>query len=191
LGPSNKFRQKIGGDKKLAYLSRIWLGIRLKFQVRGNVSPQSGFYVGPRTRVWAPNSLQIGRNCKMGSDCVVEVDGKIGNDVLISSKVGIVGRTDHGFREIGTPVHLSTWVGVSEGSKLSQPVEIGNDVWIGYGATILSGVTIGSFAVVAAGAVVVHNVDENQIVAGNPATPIGTRFSREQLIEHKTKMGRE
>jgi acetyltransferase-like isoleucine patch superfamily enzyme len=175
----------------LTYLSRIWLSIRLKFQVRSNVTSGAGFYVGPRTRVWAPNSLQIGRNCKLGSDCVVEVDGKIGNDVLISSKVGIIGRTDHGFREIGIPVHSSTWVGDSAISNLSQPVEIGNDVWIGYGATILSGVTIGSFAVIAAGAVVVHNIDENQIVAGNPATPIGTRFSRDQLIEHKTKMSRE
>ena len=172
----------------MGFLSRVWLGLRIGIRVRGNISKGPGFYIGPRTRLWAPNFLQIGRDCKIGSDCVLEVDGKIGDHVLISSKVGLVGRTDHGFREVGVPVHLSTWVGDYPGSKLSLPIEIGDDVWVGYGATILSGVKIGNFSVVAAGSVVTRDVDENTIVAGNPARPISRRFNQEELSAHKNRI---
>lgn len=60
-------------------------------------------------------------------------------------------------------------------------VVIGNDVWIGSGATILSGVTIGDGAVVAAGAVVSRDVGPYQVVSGNPACVIKTRFSEEVI----------
>lgn len=58
-------------------------------------------------------------------------------------------------------------------------VIIGNDVWLAYGCTILSGVTIGNGAVVAARSVVTKSVEPYQIVAGNPAKPIGWRFDEE------------
>jgi len=40
---------------------------------------------------------------------------------------------------------------------------------VGSGATILCGLTIGESAIVGAGSVVVHDVPDNAIVAGNPA----------------------
>lgn len=58
-------------------------------------------------------------------------------------------------------------------------VMIGNDVWLAFGCTILSGVTIGDGAVVAARSVVTRCVAPYQIVAGNPAKPIGWRFDEE------------
>lgn len=54
-------------------------------------------------------------------------------------------------------------------------VIIGDRVWIGYRAIVLPGVTIGDGAVVGAGSVVTRNVEPFTIVAGNPATKIGTR----------------
>jgi acetyltransferase-like isoleucine patch superfamily enzyme len=56
-------------------------------------------------------------------------------------------------------------------------VQIDDDVWVGYGATVLSGVRIGRGAIVAAGAVVCNDVAEYTVVGGNPAVPIGRRFS--------------
>ena len=54
-------------------------------------------------------------------------------------------------------------------------VHIGDRAWIAYRALILPGVTIGEGAVVAAGAVVTRDVAPFEIVAGNPAKPVGTR----------------
>jgi acetyltransferase-like isoleucine patch superfamily enzyme len=55
------------------------------------------------------------------------------------------------------------------------PVVIGEDCWICSHAVILMGVTIGDGAVVAAGAVVNSDVPPYAIVAGVPATIVGSR----------------
>lgn len=49
------------------------------------------------------------------------------------------------------------------------PVTIGNDVWLCGKVTVCPGVTIGNNVVVAAGSVVVHDIPDNVMVAGNPA----------------------
>ncbi len=172
------------------YLVRqVWLWLRLKFSVSPRVKVGKDFTFGERTRIWAPNSLSIGDNASFGSDCIIEVDGVIGNDVLVASRVGIVGRVDHAFRTVGIPVWEAPWVGSESGKELSKPIEIGSDVWIGYGATILSGIRVGNFAVIAAGAVVVTDIEENEIVAGNPAKSVGKRFSDDELSAHKSLLG--
>ena len=54
------------------------------------------------------------------------------------------------------------------------PVRIGNDVFVGTRATILKGVDVGDGAVIGAGSVVVRSVPSRAVVAGNPASVIGT-----------------
>ncbi len=72
-----------------------------------------------------------------------------------------------------------------ENGKLKQPrsrqvpdsgfdVHIGNGCWVASGAIVLGGVTVGDNCIIAAGAVVTHDVPDNSIVAGVPATVIGT-----------------
>jgi len=60
-------------------------------------------------------------------------------------------------------------------------IHIGNDVWIGMNATILSGITIGDGAVIGANSVISHDVEDYEIVAGNPARHIRYRFSKDQI----------
>lgn len=54
-------------------------------------------------------------------------------------------------------------------SQNNQPVIFRSRVWVGARATILKGVELGTGSVVAAGAVVVRDVPERCVVAGNPA----------------------
>jgi hypothetical protein len=50
-----------------------------------------------------------------------------------------------------------------------KEILIKEKAWIGAGSIILPGVTIGKNAIVGAGSIVTRNVEDNSIVAGNPA----------------------
>lgn len=54
----------------------------------------------------------------------------------------------------------------------TRPITIGARSFVGGGAMVLPGVTIGNEAIVAAGSVVMHDVPDRTIVAGNPARVI-------------------
>ncbi len=97
-----------------------------------------------------PNTCSIGRNSWIGSQYWLRVDDlRIGNYVLIASRVAIVGG-DHQFDIIGVPTILVD-------RDISKPVIIEDDVWIGYGATIMHGAHIGEGPTVAARALVTRN----------------------------------
>jgi lipopolysaccharide transport system ATP-binding protein len=60
-------------------------------------------------------------------------------------------------------------------------VTIGNDVWLAANVIIMLGVRIGDGAVVAGGSVVTRDVDDYELVAGNPARHVRYRFDPEQV----------
>lgn len=67
-------------------------------------------------------------------------------------------------------------------SRHDGEVVVGNDVWIGQGVTIMEGVRIGDGSVLAAASVVVKDVPDYAVVAGNPAEVKRIRFD-EQTVE--------
>ena len=152
--------------------------------IRANVSYGNGFRTGINSTFWAPRSLTIGEDVLTGSDTRIEVDGEIGDSVLMGNSVAIIGRRDHRYDEIGVPVTRTTRV-VDQPNHLSDPVSIGSDVWIGFGAIILSGLSIGDHSIVGAGSLVTSDVPPNTIVAGHPATIIKRRFSDADLETHR------
>jgi len=58
---------------------------------------------------------------------------------------------------------------------------VGNDVWIAHDAVLMSGVTVGHGAVIGRNAVVTRDVEPYQIVVGNPAKVIRSRFTEQQI----------
>ena len=50
----------------------------------------------------------------------------------------------------------------------TDPVKIGNNCWLGANVVVCPGVTIGDNCVIGAGSVVVHDIPENSVAAGNP-----------------------
>ena len=70
---------------------------------------------------------------------------------------------------------------IEKGSAGKGDTVIGNDVWIGRGATVMPGVTVGDGAIIGAGAVVASDVGPYQIVAGNPAKVIRSRYAPDDV----------
>ncbi|MGZ4882137.1 MAG: CatB-related O-acetyltransferase [Halobacteriota archaeon] len=62
---------------------------------------------------------------------------------------------------------------------------IANNVWIGEDVLILPGVQIGDGATIASGSVVTKNVNDYEIVGGNPARHTRNRFTDTQIRELK------
>ena len=53
---------------------------------------------------------------------------------------------------------------------------------IGANATLVCGIEVGEYAMVAAGSVVTKNVAPYQLVAGNPARPLGWVDAKGQVV---------
>ena len=147
----------------------------------------SGFHAGKRVKLWAKKTLKIGKNFYIGRDSFIETDCIIGDNVIFGNKVAVVGKYDHHYQQIGTPVRNAMAIrDFKYHSKvLTLVTNIGNDVWVGYGSTILQGVKIGDGAIIAAASVVTKDVAPYAIYAGNPAQKIADRFhSNEDLLSH-------
>ena len=140
-------------------------------------------------RLWAPRHIIIGHDVYLGRDVFIEATCTIGDYCLIANRVAILGRHDHDFRTIGTPVRYSPWIGSSKAASdnpyLLEEVHIGSDVWIGFGSIVLTGVSIGRGSIIAAGSVVVGDIPAYSIAAGVPAKVIGSRFNATEITQHE------
>jgi acetyltransferase-like isoleucine patch superfamily enzyme len=150
-----------------------------------NVTLSDDTHIGPFTRIWAPSNFIIGAGVYIGKFCTIECDGQIGPGSLIANHVGIIGRRDHDYTNLGIPISKSNWVGNHQSLRTSA--NIGVDVWVGFGSIILAPVSIGNSSIVAAGSVVRDDVPPFSIVAGNPAKVVGMRFSTPLERELHTK----
>lgn len=163
------------------YLKRI---IWRKYVIGKNL------HVGRNVFLWAKGKFEIGDNCYVGKYSILEADAIIGDNVLIGNRVAFVGKYDHHYQQIGTPIRFSSQIRDKDydWKGLGQTIIIGDDVWIGYGVTILSGVKIGIGSIIAAGSVVTKDVEPYSIYAGVPAKKISGRFDNENdLIMHRRK----
>ncbi|MCW5662009.1 MAG: CatB-related O-acetyltransferase [Burkholderiaceae bacterium] len=145
--------------------------------------------MGSRPRLWAPERIEIGDHSYLGHEVCIETNCRIGRFVLVANRVALVGRRDHDFKTPGVPVRFGHWIGSQRTPSpyRSEEVFIDDDVWLGYGAIVLSGVRIGRGAIVAAGSVVKEDVEPYSVVGGNPAKPIGRRFtSSEEIQAHES-----
>lgn len=145
------------------------------------------FHCGRGTFLWAKDRLEIGDNFYLGKYSSIETNCVIGHNVIIANHVGIVGRYDHNYQQIGVPVRLAMQIHDSDydwkgSGKLTI---IGDDVWIGYGAIIMSGVHIASGSIIAAGSVVTKDTEPYSINGGVPARKMSNRFNNmEDMNRH-------
>ncbi|NCB32531.1 MAG: sugar O-acetyltransferase [Erysipelotrichia bacterium] len=72
---------------------------------------------------------------------------------------------DCGFHTAGHPIDT---VRRNQGIEYSWPISVGDNVWFGAGVQVMPGVTIGSDTVIGAGSVVVRDIPDHAVAAGNP-----------------------
>ena len=116
--------------------------------------------VKPPFRCDFGTEIYLGEKAFVNFNCTI-LDGAkvtIGARTLIGPDCGLY-----------TPNHPIDWQERAKGVERLLPITIGEDCWIGGHVTILPGVTIGARSIVAAGSVVVKDVPEDVMVAGNPA----------------------
>jgi acetyltransferase-like isoleucine patch superfamily enzyme len=107
--------------------------------------------VGDDTGIGHNCSFTVGKRITIGRHC------RIGLNVQMFDSPGHA--SDPAARLAGLPA----------APEEVRPITIGDNVWVGNNSIICPGVTIGDGSTVAVGSVVMSNVPENTLVAGNPA----------------------
>lgn len=100
----------------------------------------------------------LGGGSVVMAGAVVNIDSHIGEAVIVNTGATV----DH-------DCDLADGVHICPGAHLSGNVKVGHCTMVGVGVAIKQGVVIGDQAIIGAGAVLVRNVDDCVVVAGNPA----------------------
>lgn len=140
-----------------------------------------GLKIGKKSIIWAGNrfndisDINIGNNVIIGPNNVFLIRGgiDIGNNVNISGFSFFISQS-HDYND-------------PYGHTTLAKIIIKDNVWIATSSIITSGVTIGEGAVVGAGSVVVSDVPDYSVVAGNPAVVIRKRDNNVKYLLNDTK----
>lgn len=127
-------------------------------------------------------NVSLGDKVVVLSNAVINIGAIIGDDTMVDMGCIIGSCANIGKRcHIGAGTIIS---GVMEPEN-KKCVIIEDDVFIGAGVVILPGLTIKKNSIVGAGCVVTKNVEENQVVIGNPAKFL--KYNNETL-KNKTEI---
>ena len=154
-------------------------GIHEQAFVHESVEVEAGATIGAGTRVWRGAHVRtgavIGRDCNIGANVFVDAHVHIGDRVKIQNNVSVYEGVELGDESFVGPAAVFTNDRNPRATGAWQltatPVRHGASV--GANATVVCGNELGEHCLVAAGAVVTRSVLPHQLVAGNPARPMG------------------
>ena len=139
-------------------------------------------FISPLAHIFAEpgRKISIGDNTFIAADCTLHGPLDIGNEVAINHHCildgGRAGIKLHDQVRIAANCHLYAF---DHGMDLNQPIyqqavtskgiEIEKDVWLGAYVGIKDGIKIAAHAVIGMNSMVTKNINEKEVVAGNPA----------------------
>lgn len=105
------------------------------------------------------SNIHIGNNFCSNHNLVAldRVEVHIGDDVFITPNVRL--------NTASHPIDVERRI---QGLEYAMPITIGDNVWIGAGVNVIAGINIGKGFVIAAGSVVIRDIPEDVVTAGNP-----------------------
>lgn len=133
------------------------LGTLLVWENCGKIQIGKSTYIGDGSKVYSAKSIKIGDRVQIAHDCNI---------------------FDNNIHSLNPYERYEEFMhNVSKRVKKLYPLNekeviIEDDAWIGANVSILKGVKIGKGAIVGIGSVVVKDVDDYEIVVGNPARVI-------------------
>ena len=137
--------------------------------------------VGQGTKIWHFSHIMsksvIGMNCNIGQNVVISPKVKLGNNVKVQNNVSIYTGVECEDNVFLGPSMVFTNV-INPRSSIVRRNEFKKTIVregasIGANATIICGVEIGKFSFVGAGSVVTKDVNDYELVYGNPAVHKG------------------
>lgn len=137
--------------------------------------------IGKNTRIWQfcniMKDVAIGEDCNIGQNVFIEAGVKIGNKVKIKNNISIYQGVECEDGVFLGPNCVFTNV-INPRSFIEKKDQIKKTIvrrgaTIGANATIVCGNNIGKYAMVGAGSVVTKDVNDYELVVGNPARKTG------------------
>ncbi len=151
----------------------------IKIHPTSDVSRKASIGVG--TTIWQNCIIQedvvIGDNCNIGANVFIEKGVRIGNGVKVKNNIAIYNGVEIADDVFLGPNCVFTNV-INPRAFISRKHEfkktvINKGATIGANATIICGHEIGIYSMVGAGTVVTHNIQDYNLVVGNPDRFIG------------------
>ncbi len=127
-------------------------------------------YVSSRAFVW--RNVEIGENCFILENNVVQYAVKIGNNVVLWSG-----------NHIGHQTVVRDNAFISSHVVVSGYCEVGENCFLGVNSCIANNVKIAKDCLIGMGAVVNKNTEERKVYVGSPAKPIKDSFAVYGLTE--------
>jgi dTDP-4-amino-4,6-dideoxygalactose transaminase/acetyltransferase-like isoleucine patch superfamily enzyme len=148
--------------------------------VHGTAVVEEGAGIGEGTRVWhhahVRSGAVLGRDCVLGKNVFVDAGAVVGDRCKIQNNVSVYTGVTLGSDVFVGPSAVFTndlRPRASAEDWTVTPTVVRDGASIGANATVVCGTVLGEHCMVAAGSVVTRDVRPHQLVAGNPARPLG------------------